>query len=508
MMLHNYSIKIRPDATGTEMIVPGLVDSTGNVVMPLLRYQQHLYMKQLSQSHLQNVREAVRLFAEYSAASRPSSGFGKGQTGPVQEVRHWEHFRNFRYAIVMGTFGPDGVDPSGLNWVAKGVQKANRVVQLLTEFFIWLDELDGGDRASRFNPIVSPTSYEALCASAAYEYQRSKALLGHTWAHAGEVAYISRAVAGREKKPATKEVKRIKDSEFARLLQHGFDTASEVGLRDALITIMMNKTGVRVSEALGTWVIDVMDDPANPGSAYIKLRHPSEAKVKLTHRGKTYTRRVDYLKGVCGLPNRILLPKNDHQHLGCKSRFDVLELYWAEPWWGRVFWPLYCAYVRMTAAKRTRHPFLFIDSKSGDPLTYDAFAKAYTRAVYRAGLVPPGEWSLKDSGLTPYGNRHAYGNRLKLVYGCNEKVVQNALHHTSPESQAIYTVPSRNQTKEEIEKGMQTMRKRQQQLDEMKQSLNEVKPEIKTKTAQGGSSQAVDALPDSLKALMDRGGFA
>ena len=507
-MLHNYSIKHRPDSTGIEVVVPGLVDSNNGAVMPLLRYQLHLYMKGSSQSQLQNVRESVRLFAEYSAANVPSREFGKGQIGHVQDVRHWEHFRNFRYAILMGTFGPDGSDPSGLNWVSRGVDKADRVVLLLTEFFIWLDELDGGDRASRFNPVVTATNYEALCAASAYEYRRSKALLGHTWSPSNEVKRVSRAVTGRERKAATKEVKRIEDSEFDRLLQHGFDSSTEVGLRNALITILMNKTGVRVSEALGAWVIDVMNDPAEPGSAHIKLWHPIEARVKLNHRGMSYSCRVDYLRVVHGLPDRIRLPKADPQHLGWKGLFDVLELYWAEPWWGKVFWPLYCGYVRMTATKRSEHPYLFIDEKSGDPLTYDAFAKAYKRAVYRTGLVPPGEWSLKDSGLTPHGNRHAYGNRLKLVYRCSEKVVQTALHHASPESQVIYSVPSRSQSKEEIESGMRRMRAREQELDEIKKSLKETKSEINAKAAQGCFSPAIEVLPTWLQALMDKGGFA
>lgn len=508
MLLHNYSIKYRPDATGIETVLPGLVDSSLRTVEPLLRYQAKLFMDSMSQSHLVNIREAVRLFAEYSAANMPSVEFGRGETGHVQDVRHWEHFRNFRYAIVIGTFNSDGVDPSGLNWVARGVRKADRVIQLLTDFFVWMDELDGGDRTSLFNPAVTPTRNETLCAAAAYEYQRNKALLGHSWAPADERVVMTRAVSHRHYKPANRDAKRIENGEFGRLLQHGFDCTKEVGLRDSLITILMNKTGVRPSEAIGAWVIDVIDDPADPGSAYIKLRHPLEAKVKIFHRGTLYTRRIDYLKAVHGLPDRIGLPKKDPQHLGWKSPFDVLELYWAEPWWGRVFWRLYCHYVRLTMTKRTGHPYLFVDSESGDPLTYDAFAKSYKRAVYRAGLVPPGEWNLKDSGLTPHGNRHAYGNRLKNVYGCNDKLVQNALHHTSPESQLIYTKPSHSQTKDEIENGRRTMRARQLDLEEMKQTLKETKHEIKAKAVEGTALQERDVLPNIIYALIDKNGFA
>lgn len=507
MRFHNYNLTARPDATGSEISVPGLLDSNGLPVMPLLRYQVNLFMKGYSQTHLQKVREAVRLFADYSMSNLPATGFGTGEVGPVREVRHWEHFRNFRHAIVFGSFGPDGFDPSGLCWVPRGVNKANDVVRLLTEFFIYLDELDGGDRTARFNPVVTPTNYEALCTASAYEFRRNKALLGHTWARPSEDVQVHRAVAGREKKSATKQVKRIYDSEFERLLRFGFDTSTEVGLRDAMISILMNKTGVRVSEALGAWVVDVINDPAALGSAHVKLRHPSMAKVKIEHNGVTYTRRSDYLKGAFGLPDRTKLPKSDPQHLGWKGGFDVLELYWAEPWWGRVFWRMYVEYLRRTAMKRAgRHPYLFIDSESFKPLSYDSFSKSYTRAVYRAGLVPAGtSVSLKDSGLTPHGNRHAYGERLKVKYGCTEKVVQNAMHHASPESQLVYTVPSGEQTKQAIEEGLAKMRRRSRELEELKRELPLVRPEILSKAGEGGSLPKVDDWPDSLRAFAELG---
>lgn len=395
-MLHNYNIKIHPDVTGVEIIVPGLVDSSGTVVMSLVRYQLHLFMKRTSQAKLQKVRESVRLYYEYSATNIPE-GFGTGQVGYVDDVRYWEHFRNFRHAIAMGTFSSEGLDPSGLNWFANGSKKADSVIFLLTEFFIWLDELDGADRASRYNPLLTPTRYEVISAAAAYEYKRNRALLGHTWSWSS-AASEKRMMAGRQKGAPPTEAMRISDNEFYRLLHHGFDTRTEVGLRDTAISILLNKGGVRSSEAIGAWVIDVMDDPANRGCAHIRLQHPTEAQVRLIHKGKTYIRRVDYLREVHGLSDRISLPVSDRQHLGWKSPFNVLAVYWAEPWWSKVFWHLYCAYLRLTAIKRGDHPYLFIDSDSGLPLAYDTFAKSYERAVYRAGLVPLGHCTLKKSG--------------------------------------------------------------------------------------------------------------
>jgi integrase len=501
MRLFNLPIRVRHDKTGNFLVLPGLVDSDCTIVTPLLRYEQHLLRRGLSQSHLQKVREAVRMFVEYSAANRPAPHFGQGQTGRIQEVSHWVHFRNFRHAVIVGSFGPEGFDPSGLNWAASGVDKADRVTTLLTDFFVWLDELDGGNRASRYNPFVTPTAYESMCAAAAYEYKRSEALLGHTWAQSNEVVAAHRALTGKLKKSALKDVKRIADTEFFQLLSNGFDASTEVGLRDSMITIMMNRAGVRPSEALAVWVIDVTNDPADRGSAYIKLWHPIEAKCRLTHKGRTYARRLDYLQGVYGLRDRISVPRSDPQHLGWKSRFDVLELYWDEPWWGKVFWRLYVAYLQMTAIKRLKHPYLFIESETGEPLSYDTFAKSYERGVYRAGLVPPGEWSLKDSGLTPHGNRHAYGDRIKNVYQCNEKVVQNALHHTSALSQIIYTVPSHRETQEMIRDAAVRMRMQQDELNALKQSLSKVRRELSDKAQERAQQNGMEPLPELLQKL-------
>lgn len=499
MILIEFPIKVFSDCTGNASVLPGLLDANGNVMMQLLRYQLLLHTNGWSQSHLQKVRQAVKLFAEYSLAN-PRQHFGAAHTGQITEFRNYEHFRNFRKAIAFGTFNDVGVDPSGLNWSAGGLKKANAVTETVTQYLIWLDELDGGNRAARYNPHATPTKFEQLCTDAAYEWRRNKALLGHTWAWGDDKKVEAhRALSGTKPTKKTGDVKRISDQEFVRLLSDGFDTSTEVGLRDAMVSIMMNKAGVRVSEALGTWVIDVVNDPTNPGNAYVKLLHCAEAKCKIKHGPtKTYERRVDYLQAVHQLPNRISLPKGDRQHLGWKSRFDVLELYWAEPWWGKVFWGLYLTYIRLTTKKR-KHPYLFIESDSGAPLGYDTFAKSYERAVYRAGLVPPGGVDLKNSGLTPHANRHAYGDRLKNKYGCNEKVVQKAMHHASVESQIVYTVPSADQTRDEIDRTMKSLATRKRNLEELKVGLKDIRPEINAKTA-GDVSEA----PLALKVVMEK----
>lgn len=484
MHLFSIVVEVRPDGTGKTLQVPGLMDSAGSVLMPLVRYLQHLLMSGRSQTQLSKIREAVRLYAEYSICNQPPPGFGQGKTGSVQEVRYWEHFQHFRYALVVGSFGVDGLDPTGLCWTGSGVKKANNVVRLLTEFFVWLDEHDGGDRAARLNPLVTGTNYEWLCAASRYEHSRNRALLGHTWAKPEDKKFEHRSLdSGRGKKPAVSDVKRISKSQFDGLLARGFDVNSENGLRDAMIALLMNKGGLRLSEVLHLWVLDIVDDPASPGSALVRVLHPTEANCRLEYRGRKYTKRSDYLLSVYGLKDRCTLVKKDAQHLGWKSRFTVLEIYWAEPWWGNVFLHLWRRYLQLTAGKRARHPYAFVDSTDGEPLTADAYGKAYSRAIYRAGLVPPGEWDMKNSGLTPHGNRHAYGHRLKNEYELSRQIVQKALHHASIESQLIYTVRSRSEIASEIEKAR--LRRSQRELAEMKEDLPVLREQLREKSPEG-----------------------
>lgn len=498
MILLEFPIEVTADRTGNKPVVPGLVDEDGSIMMPLLRYQIHLYTKSYSQSHLEKVRHAVKLFAEYSLAN-PRPGFGAQTPALLSQNEHYEHFRNFRKAVIFGTFDTAGIDSSGLNWLTGGIAKANKVISTVTDFLIWLDDLDKGNRADRYNPPVTGTKYEQLCAAAAYEWKRNKSLLGHTWVWGSDrEVEPQRALSGtRGEKRATKDVKRISDEDFLRLLRDGFGTSTEAGLRDSMVSILMNKAGVRASEALGAWIIDVIADPTEPAYAYVKLLHPSEAKTKIKHGKTTYGRRVDYLRAVYHLPNRITLPKNNRQHLGWKSRLDALELYWAEPYWGKVFYGMYRTYLARTSMKR-KHPYLFIDSdESGDPLAYDTFAKSYERAVYRAGLVPPGgNVDMKASGFTPHANRHSYGDRLKNKFGCGEKVVQKAMNHASVDSQIVYTVPSSAQTRDEIEKGAKLMARRKRELEDLKTDLKGVRSEIQIKAA--------DEVPDELSQFIDQ----
>ncbi|WP_236071655.1 tyrosine-type recombinase/integrase [Paraburkholderia domus] len=68
--------------------------------------------------------------------------------------------------------------------------------------------------------------------------------------------------------------------------------------------------------------------------------------------------------------------------------------------------------------------------------TLTQYNKAHAAACKRIGLNVG-----KALGTTPHGHRHAYGQRLKRA-GIEKPLIRRFMHHSSIESQEIYTQPS------------------------------------------------------------------
>ena len=78
----------------------------------------------------------------------------------------------------------------------------------------------------------------------------------------------------------------------------------------------------------------------------------------------------------------------------------------------------------------------------------DTFIGQHAKAVERIGLIPA-----KVLGTTAHGHRHAYGQGLaKAKLGA--LVIKKAMHHSSLESQEIYTEPEYEQVQTMIEESL------------------------------------------------------
>ena len=219
-----------------------------------------------------------------------------------------------------------------------------------------------------------------------------------------------------------------------------------LNLRDILITMLMHYGGLRVSEPFHLFLHDVTHDDTDPGSALVRVFHPSLGQAPADLRdakGKPVAcDRTTYLRDKHGLQPRTEYKSSHTLHAGWKgnaldSKQKFMHVHWAPLWAGSLFWKLWVFYM----AQRDQfnpgdHPYAFV-TREGKPYSIEAYEDAHANAIKRIGLV-----SAKALGTTPHGHRHAYGQRLSDLH-LDAKFLMKALHHKSLESQIVYTEPDR-----------------------------------------------------------------
>lgn len=158
--------RVYTDATGVYTELPALLMPAG-VLTSLLDYC-------LSRSHdrslmwMIKVARSVRMFLEYL------------QANPSEYNTHGL-FQNFAQRLYTGIFDREtGLDPSNLCWVPRSPQDAAHIITHLSDFFSWLRETR--PEAAKVNPRYVGSAFDRQADEAAYQYRRSKAFLGHTWA--------------------------------------------------------------------------------------------------------------------------------------------------------------------------------------------------------------------------------------------------------------------------------------------------------------------------------------
>ena len=209
-------------------------------------------------------------------------------------------------------------------------------------------------------------------------------------------------------------------------------------MRDQMIALLLHGGGLRVSEALHLWVMDVFEALNDSEEAVVKVFHPSEGLVPYRDpkTGRTrqmpraeYLRQVYDRKPLTELPGRKAVGWKDPLLTDPQAR--AMQVFWRSTDYGRLFMQIYRVYVQ-TWPRITSHPYLFVTS-GGSPMTVRAYEKVHGAAIRRINLE-----AAKSLGTTPHGHRHAYGQWLRHA-GIDPKIRQLALHHKSVMSQHVYT---------------------------------------------------------------------
>lgn len=438
--MHHTTIRaaIHTDSSGSQIEIPVILTHKGPLI-PLVEFLLERCSSQ-SFSAQQKLVQAVGLLLDYMAANHTNFDEPK------------KLFSAFVQRLSSGTIGEDGLDPSGLYWLPRSSQVVKLLANCLSQFSDWMAEKLG---TRPLNPWREASRYEEMLNWAAYHQKHHRAFLGHTWDNTRASTAAKRAkntLLNRGPVVDHEGVKRFPEDRFADLLFEGFVVPRKhasplieerLNLRDVLITILMHFGGVRVSETFHLYVHDVCEDPQRPGTALVRIFHPSAGLAPndwLGVDGKPIRcNRAAYLLGKYGMRPRTNYHKSDQLHAGWKGslldgREAFMHIHWFPSWAGRMFLSLWNRYLLQRALIGGHHPFAFVTQK-GRPYSPNSYKDAHARAVTRIGLTPA-----KMLGTTPHGHRHAYGQNMADA-NIDPVFRRKALHHKSIESQLVYTAP-------------------------------------------------------------------
>ncbi|SDU24885.1 Phage integrase family protein [Pseudomonas pohangensis] len=421
--------KVVVDDSGFRSEIPVLLTEKG-VVQPLLDYLLKMQIKR-SQHWQRHVVSAAKLLLEYMEVNQHN--FSDPAT----------LFQAFAARLFTGTVGDDGLDPSGLYWIPASTATANRHLNALKGLTDYLAEHQG---VQHMNPLVMASSYDQRLNYAAWYRSNQNDFLGHIKDKTvNETVRTARNVRGRRAlSKADGDAVAFPEQLFERFFLEGLGGARDrrCAVRDQLITILMHGAGVRESEPLNLWVQDVLDDPHDLTKVIVRIYHPEEGKAPDGWKSQTgKTNRSANLREAHALTPRNRL-RGTH-NVGWKGSViehldSYIQMHWFPTDFGRLFRKLWREHLHYLSSIERHHPYAFVSYEKrvlGRPYTLNAFNKNYAAALARVGLS-----AAKVEGRSPHGHRHAFGRRLTRA-GIHPRIIMKAMHHSSLESQIVYTTP-------------------------------------------------------------------
>jgi hypothetical protein len=216
--------------------------------------------------------------------------------------------------------------------------------------------------------------------------------------------------------------------------------------------------GLRESEALTLWVTDVFENPEKPDTSIVRIYYEIDGRAPNDWKSRRgICTRQAYLQEEFSRVPRINMAGT--QRLGWKSRIlesndKYIQVQWFPSAYGNLFMILWKDYLKYRASIPCNHPYAFISfhtKTQGEPYTLNAFHCNYRAGLGRIGLAPN-----KVHGLSPHGHRHNYGRRLKRA-DLDPLMIMRCMHHSSLESQIIYTEEGQRSISLALEKASQQL---------------------------------------------------
>lgn len=371
-------------------------------------------------------------------------------------------FQNFATKLQTGTFDPEtGHDPSRLGWVPRTPTDVQQLINLISDFLDRLAKDNPGIVNANPRNQVSPG--DIAMQECAQFYRRKYAVLGHLWKPPSDLASTKRRAHIKRSSKVAGEPPAFPEDRFDELMDRGFTVGGRVNYRDQAITLLMHGAGFRISEPMHLYIGDVTRDPKNHLRALVRLHHPTMGDAPpdlLNERGVPIRCKRDvYLQQKYGLvPRGDLMSKKEAGWKGVA----LDERYYMRPYWFRpdyaeqfmYVWSKYMEEVADIPLGQRRHPFAFMNMRrepKGSIYSLSKFEISHGRACERIGLVVA-----KRLGTTPHGHRHGYGRRLTLA-GFDRSFIKKCMHHSTEQSQEVYTGLTAQEALRELEAGFQRM---------------------------------------------------
>jgi len=445
-MFVTVKVRVVIDGTGIPIEVPGVMTPAG-LLLPLLDYFLEKYDVR-SSAWAKKVAFSVQLFLEYMHAN-------------PNELDTHLLFQNFAKRLLSGTVdAKTREDTTGLYWQSRTVNNRNHIISDLSLFFDWLGRYSM--TAATLNPHVTPSAYDLRWIKASQHYRRQHQLLGHIWTNERNSERNARVV-GRVRHVSADPIEppAFPEDRFEELITEGFRVGDRTDYRGILITLLLHGAGFRESEPFHLFIEDVVPDPTNTSSALVRIHHPSNGHVQVRSSiGTAQINRSTFLLDRYGILPRTKL--QDARHAGWKNpRLDgefFMQAYWFRPQYGEWFLDVWFKYLGQIVGVKRPHPFAFINlarEPRGEMYKLSTYNDAHAAACRRIGLEVN-----KALGTTPHGHRHAYGKRLDRA-GVDPEFIRLFMHHSSIESQRVYTQPNRQEISEALQQGSERLRELQ-----------------------------------------------
>ena len=341
-------------------------------------------------------------------------------------------------------------DPTGLWWRSTSIRNANLACSRITRFSDWCAEEFGTVPLNPERPLASAA--EQIRYWAAWGRVKKGSLLGHlkTAEQARDGAKWTRAVKQERELKGIKDPKKFPEELISALLSEAWlvcPTATLIheryDLRGLAISLLLLYGGLRISEALLLWAIDIPNSPDDPGNEPLEVHHPSEGWVQIRNErtgALERLRRADYLIRSCG--RRPLTQEVGRQYAGWKNPLltDVnrktIRVFWLDQDAAEMFYVCWRAYLLHSRPVVLRTPWAWL-TKEGQPIGVAAFEELWATAMRRIGIKAD-----KNAGTSPHGLRHRYGTWWNFLEFDNDQVrdkfAQIALHHQSLFAQEVY----------------------------------------------------------------------